>query len=176
MIDVTIVKEYGHDIALVGLGLSYGKPADEGVAMKCVRRGDSHAKFLESIAVWLDITAPRYWWQQFDTYRVGVSKQSESTMHTIMRGVDEDDFAIPIPVEWLALLNELIKQGQFSMVNALLPEGFLQRRIAITNYKTLAHIYDQRRNHRLSEWQTFCDSVIEQLEHPEYILEYGVHP
>jgi len=97
---VKILDERGYDWALLGLSLSFEQdPADmPRVAQKLAFRGDGHNKFLESIVLWLDITAPRYWWQQFDTYRAGVSKQSASTMHTMTRrALTQEDFEHSIP-------------------------------------------------------------------------------
>ena len=78
---VRILEEHGHDSALLGLSLSYDQTPERmpAVAERLRFRGDGHNKFLESILVWLDVTAPRYFWQQFDTYRVGVTKQRQST-------------------------------------------------------------------------------------------------
>ena len=158
---VSILREAGYDEALLGLTLSYAKTSyspqqRRDVAIKLARRGGSHAKFMESIVVWLDITAPRYWWQQFDTYRVGVTKQSESTMHTILnRPLTAEDFEDKIPQEILDTLNFMIDRKQFSTVKAILPESFLQRRIVCTNYRTLARIVRQRLGHRIRLWQEF---------------------
>jgi hypothetical protein len=157
---------------MLGLSLSYNQPVAKmpAVAARLLPRGGSHVKFLESIAVWLDITAPRYWWQQFDTYRIGITKQSESTMHTLLkRPLVQADLERPIPETVLDALNERIAAKRFDEVKALLPEGFLQRRIVCTNYKALRHIVGQRHDHRLAEWQTFIRAVLEQVEHPEYL-------
>ena len=112
---VEFIGEAGHVAAFLGMGLSYGLTSDKTIDdIECdgVRKAENtlnklsasahklagldggHNKFLESIVVWIDITAPRYFWSQFDTYRVGTSKQSESTMHTIMkRHLTKDDFS-----------------------------------------------------------------------------------
>lgn len=171
---IQVLKECGHSEALLGLSLSFGRPVGEmlQVAEKLCCKDDSESKFLRFIVVWLDITAPRYWWQQFDTYRVGVEKQSESTMHTILkRPLTQTDFALPIPKDALAYLNSLIANGQFKFVKNDLPEGFLQRRIVQTNYQALRRIIRQRRNHKLPEWQTFTTSILEQIEHREYVQD-----
>ena len=82
--NVTVLNEAGYQEALLGLSLSYEQSLDKmpAVAERLAQRDNGHNKFLESIVVWLDVIAPRYWWQEFDTYRIGVSKQSSSTMHT----------------------------------------------------------------------------------------------
>jgi len=179
MIEVKVLEESGYQCAMLGLSLSYNKDQHEmpGVALKLVRRGGSHAKFLESIVVWLDIRAPRYWWQQFDTYRVGVTKQSESTMHTIMkRPFELSDFSgDAVNRASLEYLNYLLLQKDFQAIKEVLPEGFVQRRIVCLNYKVLAHMYGQRKNHRLGEWHDFFDALFDyQISWPLFVTEYGI--
>lgn len=185
---VLVIDEYGFEYALWGLGLSYNQVPERSVeriasieysnilnrlqiiADKLYNKDTGENKFLESISVWLDITAPRYWWQQFDTYRSGVSKQSSSTMHTLMkRELTQEDFESFIDPVILNLLNTYIKEGDFAKAKNILPEGFLQRRVVTTNYKTLRHIYHQRVSHRLKEWTTFCSAIKEQTLYPKYI-------
>lgn len=171
---VKVIDERGWHAAYLGLSLAYKQPLDkmDTVAHKLNKHSanSGHLKFLESVIVWLDITAPRYWWQQFDTYRVGVSKQSESTMHTIMKHpLTENDFQI-IDINTLQRLNDLIKTGEFERLKAELPEGFLQRRIVCTNYKTLRHMYIQRHNHKLKFWRDFFAELEKQLSKPEFVV------
>lgn len=169
-----IIEEHGYNSAMLGLSLSYNPPLEKmpNVVTKLLKRdlNGGELKFLEQIVVWLDITAPRYFWQQFDTYRVGISKQSESTMYTLLkRELTQDDFILPIYQNLLDSLNRDIRNKDFEMVKNNLSEGFLQRRIITTNYKTLINIIKQRRNHRLSEWQYFNDYLINNLEQQEII-------
>ena len=170
---VTILREAGYEEAMLGLSLSYNShpgrmPAR---AEQLIGMDKGHNKFAESICVWIDCTAPRYWWSQFDTYRIGVTKQSESTMHTLMRGpLTEHDFEEHICGTWLRMLNKEIEQGNFDGAKRHLPEGFLQRRIICTNYKALRHIYQQRWDHKLAEWTYFTDQLKAQLEHPRWII------
>jgi flagellar biosynthesis protein FliP len=104
------------------------------------------------------MTAPRYFWQQFDTYRIGITKQSESTMHTIMKNkLTQDNFENEIDGVILDILNDSISQKDFMKVKTNLPESFLQRRIISTDLKTLIYIYKQRKNHRLKEWKDFAN-------------------
>jgi hypothetical protein len=169
---VDALREAGYEEALLGLSLSYNQPAEKmpRVAARLYCHDDGHNKFLESIVVWLDIVAPRYWWQQFDTYRVGMTKQSQSTMHTIMkRPLVQEDFEHPIHPATLEHLNDLISKRDFETVKVELPEGFLQRRVVCTNYKVLRHIVAQRMSHRLPEWVFFCQELSAQLGHPEFI-------
>jgi len=173
-VEVIILREAGYQEALLGLSLSYDQPIDRmpDVACKLAGRDNGENKFLESIAVWLDVTAPRYWWQQFDTYRVGVTKQSASTMHTLLRRpLTQDDFEGGLSHETLQRLNWLIGKRDLEAVKRELPEGFRQRRIVCTNYKALRHMSAQRHDHRLREWHFFCEAALSQVEHPEFLAD-----
>ncbi len=168
---VTVLKEAGYKEALFGLSLSYNTEPSEEVANNLAWKHGGHNKFLESMMVWLDIDAPRYWWSQADTYRL-TSKQSESTMHTIIRKpLDETDFQDGI---WYPLLRELnfkINLKDFRWVKRHLPESFLQRREWRVDYKTLQNICMQRATHKLPEWQLFIKELTGQLEHPEFVYK-----
>lgn len=185
--------------ALFGIGLSYGltsgidcvseMPQETEERLKKValklswQEGGGHNKFLETITLSLDITAPRYWWQEFDTYRVGTTKQSESTIHTMTkRPFEALDFANDIPDVFVTELNnwrELylkadeakdIEQREyiFHMLKSMLPEGYNQRRIVTTNAKCLKNILAQRMHHRLAEWHLFRDYLLKDLlERPD---------
>ena len=169
---VIVMKESGWVPALTGLALSYDKDYRDmwPVADKLAQKDGGHNKFLESVCVWIDITAPRYWWQQFDTYRAGVTKQSGSTMHTLMRReVTQEDFEGEIPQAIIDSVNKAINAKAFEVVKRILPEGFLQRRVVCTNYKALRGIVAQRLSHRLPEWQTFCEAILAGVDRPEYI-------
>jgi len=171
---VKVLGEHGYEFALLGLSLSYDKdPVDMfRVAEILVFKGDGHNKFLESIMVWLDIVAPRYWWQQFDTYRIGVTKQSGSTMHTMTeRGLTQDDFEHPIPEEFLIRLNNLIAAGDWERTKWFLPESFLQQRVVCLNYMALQRMIRQRKTHKLKEWHIFIDQILGQVEHPGLLVE-----
>ena len=161
---ITILREAGYEEAMLGLSLSYNAdpvrmPARAAKLAK-LDPASGEVKFLEAMAVWLDITAPRYWWQQMATYRIGTSTSSESTMHTMMRRkLTPEDFEGGLhhySDRVLGMLNAHIDVGDFDVVKRHLPESFLQRRIVKTCYKTLLHIYRQRHDHKLSEWQDFC--------------------
>lgn len=182
--------------ALFGIGLSYGLTSGiENVKdlerAECYDRlmqiarglahkpGGGHSKFLETITLTLDVKAPRYWWQELDTYRVGVTKQSESTMHTIMaRELRSKDFEGLILAETLADLNKIrntyidadrckeeaiTTKELFLLIKNALPEGYLQRRIVCLNAKALQNMYTQRKDHRLPEWRSFFDAIKEQM-------------
>lgn len=182
---VTILKESGYHEALFGLGLSYGITSEmdlidydiystewknvwkrlDKIAKKISSKDGGHNKFLESISVWIDLDAPRYFHSQFDTYRVGTTKQSESTMHTITkRELTPEDFEKPILSASLDFLNACIKENCFEAVKSNLPEGFLQRRVVCTNYRVLRNMILQRENHKLKEWKFFCDEIRSQVK------------
>ena len=185
---INIIEINGTYTALFGLGLSYGITSDcksltalltdtdlcnrlLETATRLAHKQGGHNKFLESINISLDITAPRYWWSEFDTYRVGVTKQSESTIHTLgKRDLTADDFEHNLPFDILTIFNNIIdryrctenkkeKENLFLTLKNLLPEGYLQRRIVVLNAKTLQNIIAQRINHRLPEWKQFCDTL-----------------
>jgi len=166
-----VLKETGFDEALLGLSLNKkqdvtGMPR---IAKILSSKDGGHNKFLESIIVWIDMSAPRGFWQQFDTYRIGVTKQSESTMHTILKHeITQNNFQIPIYEPTLTRLNQLREKKEFHQLKNELPEGYLQRRIITTNYKTLRNIIQQRKTHRLKEWQVFC-GIVDQLEYADYL-------
>jgi hypothetical protein len=185
--DVIVKNESGYNTAVEGVGFSYGITDFDrlkSVAYKLCDKDGGHNKFLESIQVWIEITAARYWWQEFDTYRVGTTKQSESTIHTIAkRPLGKKDFEHPVPQETINYINNLITQynrddGQkktwFNLIKANLPEGYLQKRMVCTNYKVLSNMIAQRKRHVLHEWHHFIEEVLNQIEHPELLLKrYG---
>jgi len=169
---IHVLREAGLEEAMLGLSLSYDQPIDKmpEVARKLMLRGGAHTKFLESIIVWLDITAPRYWWQQFDTYRVGITKQSGSTMHNILKSkVSQNDFEGGISGKTLIRINELIAAKKFMQVKRELPEAYRQRRIVCLNYKVINHIIGQRERHRLDEWKFFCNVMRDVLTFKEFL-------
>ena len=171
---VQVLNEAGYKEACIGISLSYNTlelDRAEKRSTKLAHQDGGHNKFLESIIVWLDVLAPRYWWQQFDTYRIGVTKQSESTMHTLMqqKNILDSKFEDGTSSHIIAVLRGLIQLKQFDQVKKNLPESFMQRRIICLNYKSLRNIILQRYNHKLLQWQQFCDMVLEQVEHPELL-------
>lgn len=118
-----------------------------------VKNGDEHAKVVRGIIVSCSITAPRYWWQEMDTYRIGTERlSSESTMHCEAKGLSGEEL---------------------QKVKAELKEGHEQERIQEFSYQTLRRIYFQRRNHRLPEWKDFC-KWIEELPFAAEFITIGV--
>ena len=145
---------------------------DMRLSYKLAQAGTEHAKHLRMIMVWADITAPRYWWTEFDTYRIGVEKISCSTMHTLMkRDLTEDDFEkdsiSPVHLEkTLESINsemelyretgdQEVKQMTWRGIIQSLPQSFLQKRTVMMSYAALRNIYRQREGHKLSEWHQF---------------------
>ena len=182
MMKIKILNEAGYEEALLGLGLSYGItseseyitsvifPKMKEISGKLATKDDGHNKFLESIQVWLDITAPRYFWSQFDTYRIGITKQSESTMHTLLKyPLTQEMFESPVPC--LQFLEDTRQRMNLPMLKNCLPEGFLQRRIISTNYKVLRHIIQQRETHRLEQWKVLCAYLKVNLKY--YVSLFG---
>jgi len=166
------LNESGYEEALLGISLSYNSTLERAEeisgVLSCKEGG--HNKFLESMVVWLDIVAPRYFWQQFDTYRVGITKQSESTMHTILKTrLTKKHFAGDVPYGTISELNFYIANGDLERVKQNLPEAFLQRRIVMVSYKTLRNIYHQRKEHRLTEWKDFCSWLENNLSYPDFV-------
>lgn len=172
--------EAGYQPALFGMALShsldseYGDTTEAQVsrASKLAHQQGGHNKFLESIMVWIEVTAPRYWWQQADTYRIS-TKQSESTMHTITKKeLSQENFEHEVPQLVLDILNGLIQEKKWEEAKHILPESFLQRRMWLVSYKTLQNIIYQRGTHKLPEWRSFIGQVLEQIEHPEYLRKH----
>ncbi len=156
----------------------------------CQAGSPEHAKFLRQIEVWVNITAPRFWWTEFDTYKIGTVANSQSTMHTLMRdGVKEEDLyfyfgedeeANSVMRSYINAINELIelyktleageiKEQYFEKIKAMLPEGFIQTRMVSLNYQVLRTMYNQRKGHRLSGWNTDFVNWINTLPVSEWI-------
>ena len=130
------------------------------LAKKLVVRGDEHAKFMRAVTVYLTIAAPRYWWSEFDTYKVGTVALSQSTMHTLTkRCLTKRDFAGYADEPLLDLLNKMVQLGDWYALKQNLPEGFLQARGVCTNLQTLRRMYQQRKEHRLPEWRQFTQWI-----------------
>lgn len=184
---VKIIEEAGHDLALRGMAYSYKdraidpdewwvnqRPRAEKRAPLLAPMDAGHNKFLRQIALWIDIEACRAWWSEFDTYKVGTVADSESTMHTLakrpptMGDFEEgtsDHVVEAFKTVWLEA------KGDVTTLKMNLPEGFLQRRMVTLNYAVLRNIIQQREGHRLKWWQVFIDEVRAQVKHPEYLGE-----
>ena len=184
-ISVKKVDEAGHRAALQGLAHNKKQETEQMavVAEKLAALDGGHNKFLESMVLWLDVRAPRYWWQEADTFRLS-TKQSESTMHTLtaeLLAVDMDDPASvavfiadnfepnSCSLETLRWIYAAAQQKEIIEIKKKLPEGFLQTRLWCMNYKTLRNIILQRRSHRLPHWKEFIRQTLERIDHPELL-------
>ena len=194
---VKVLGEYGFEWALLGLSKSFKDRAiphevwwtkERFEKLQVTSKGmafndGGHNKFLESIQVWIDIEAPRGWWQEYDTYRVGVTKQSDSTMHTIQRRPTTiEDYEEGTELHMIQAFNEILDQETAGFTNTgrlkgdslqrvkwNLLEGYLQSRVVNLNYKVLRGMFIQRWDHNLTQWQTFIHAMREQVEHPELL-------
>ena len=162
-------------------------PNDHKLMMSLAKGGPVHAKYRRMITVYLDITAPLYWWKEFDTYKVGTVANSCSTMHKIhAKEFELSDFSIEHLKEndlsvfkaymyrmeanrkmFLALSEEEKKEHWYAMIQ-MLPTCYNQRRTVMLNYEVLHNIYHSRRNHKLNEWHVFC-AMIRELPYSEII-------
>lgn len=179
--EIRLMRMEGLPEALFGIGLSYGLTSKEidpsfvandvygrlkEIASRLCKAGAGEDKFLRQVVCWWDVRAPRYWWAEADTFKVGTVAQSESTMHTVMRRPLEDsDFEAPLPASVRNSLNrahleyaETKDESVFLELKNMLPEGFLQRRIWTLNLANMKNIYAQRKNHRLPQWHQVCDA------------------
>lgn len=145
---------------------------------KLVKAGTDHRKFMRMIVVYVDVTAPLYWWKEYDTYKVGTVANSCSTMHKVhAKEFTLDDFShehlstgeygnLEMLKAIVMVLNvarekfiESNDKDEWWQMIQLLPSSYNQRRTLMLNYEVLANIYRSRRNHKLDEWHTFCDWV-----------------
>lgn len=170
-------------------------PNDHTLMMQLRNAGTDHRKFMRMIAVYVDITAPLYWWKEFDTYKVGTVANSCSTMHKIAdkeftftdfscehlerraslslkRTIDDLNYYREY---YTSVVNQNVpgadttaKDIWWQMIQ-LLPSSYNQRRTVMLNYEVLANMYKSRRHHKLDEWHTFCD-WIEGLPYSELIV------
>ena len=157
---------------------------DLALAKKLSNAGNDHAKFLRMINVTVDITAPLYWWKEFDTYKVGTVANSTSTMHKIhAKEFTREDFSHEHLSPWNeTVLSNLIvelnasrnrylqtkeKEDWWQMIQ-LLPSSYNQKRTVMFNYEVLANMYKSRKDHKLDEWRNFC-SWIKTLPYSELI-------
>lgn len=150
------------------------------------KAGTEHRKFMRMITVYVDITAPLYWWKEFDTYKVGTVTNSCSTMHKIAaKEFTMEDFSCE-HLETISRLDEdgeeykpyMLMKEMIKCLNAcrktfmetknktdwwqliqLLPSSYNQKRTVMLNYEVLANMYHQRNNHKLDEWRTFCEWI-----------------
>ena len=175
------IKESVRDCS--GISVSVGEK-DLDLMNRLCKAGTDHRKFMRMLTVYVDITAPLYWWKEFDTYKVGTVANSCSTMHKIhAKEFTLDDFShehlseasmYALNVTLAALnANRVIfnvlgeKEAWWQMIQ-LLPSSFNQKRTVMLNYEVLANIRKSRKGHKLDEWHAFCD-WIDSLPYSELI-------
>ena len=159
---------------------------DLDLAQRLIKAGSEHRKFLRQIFVSVDITAPLYWWKEFDTYKVGTVANSTSTMHKLAStpiteecfemgnfedfDLETEDMIFPLKSTWAELTsdlefcrkkyNETKDKRYWKELIRLLPESWLQKRTVTMNYENILNMYHQRKHHKLTEWsKSFCDWV-----------------
>ena len=159
-----------------GKDFSIGE-ADLALMKKLVHAGSDHRKFLRQIMVSMDITAPLYWWKEFDTYKVGTVANSCSTMHKIhAKEFTLDDFShehltshFKTDLECVVLslnyarrkfLETKDKDYWWQMIQ-LLPSSYNQLRTVTLTYENLLNMYRARKDHKLDEWRRFCEVIAE---------------
>lgn len=189
--------EYDCDCAMIANGDEPGEDCNDGKWGFCVGENDfalmkrladggsCHAKYRRMMLVTCDITAPLYWWKEFDTYKVGTVANSCSTMHKIhAKEFTLDDFSHEhlcdnslktlqavidnLNLERQNFLASKDKWCWWQMIQ-LLPSSYNQKRTVLLNYEVLANIYEWRKNHKLDEWRDFC-RWIEQLPYSNVIV------
>lgn len=148
---------------------------DLGLAKRLARAGSDYRKYLRQIFISVDVTAPMYWWKEYDTYKVATVANSTSTMHKIhSKEFSRDDFSLDkLDEDSMAFFDTIIakleelrlkytetkdKQYWYDIIQ-LLPSSYNQMRTCSLNYETLINIYYARKGHKLDEWHTFCDFI-----------------
>lgn len=170
----------------IGRGIPYYEVGSNDLTLmkQLVKAGTDHSKFMRMINVTLDITAPLYWWKEFDTYKVGTVRNSCSTMHKIhSKEFEVSDFSTDhLNLDSMEVLKKTIelliyyrdqfietkcKNAWWQMIQ-LLPSSYNQRATVQLNYAVLRNMYHSRKNHKLDEWREFCE-WIEGLPYSELI-------
>ena len=203
MIEISNIEVYGLKPAILSIRnswSSYAKSdsddetigkADLALAEKLAKCGGPEAKFRRMIHVTCNIRAPRYWWMQFDTYKIGTVSNSESTMHTIVnREFRLSDFSTSENMSGLAaihlintidILNELrqkymdevspmVKKMYWYDIITLLPQSYMQMRTVDLNYEVLSQMLKYRHNHKLDEWKGFCEKMMYDLPYAKELI------
>jgi len=162
-------------------------PKDLDLGMRLAKAGSDHRKYLRMVFVSVDVTAPLYWWKEYDTYKVATVANSTSTMHKIhSKPFSMDDFSCDHMTDGTKKFMETVvaelenirlrfketksKDDWYDMIQ-LLPSSYNQMRTCTSNYETLINIYRARKNHKLAEWHTFCD-WIETLPYAEQLITF----
>lgn len=158
---------------------------DHSLMQRLANAGTDHRKFMRMMPVYVRITAPLYWWKEFDTYKVGTVANSCSTMHKIQEHIlTTEDFScehlsphsMRLLEEYIMEINKAIlyfkqekDKSDWWQIIQLLPSSYNQTRNVMVNYETLANIYKSRKDHKLDEWRDFC-KWIKELPYSELII------
>lgn len=178
--ELTISTQYFGNVSTRRTEICIGKK-DFALMKTLVEAGTDHRKFLRMVNVTVDITAPLYWWKEFDTYKVGTVRDSCSTMHKITaKEFTIDDFSHEhlFPGEYgeetptdilqylICALNKFRElylkshdKNYWWQIIQLLPSSYNQRATVQLNYEVLLNMYHSRKNHKLDEWRTFCEWI-----------------
>ena len=173
------------------IGIHYPEigPNDYSLMKRLAKAGSDHRKYLRQIFISMDITAPRFWWAEFDTYKIGTVANSTSTMHKIhSKEFTREDFSIETcdgsaGLVMDTLIRELNKlrdlynttkdKKYWRQLIEMLPASYNQTRTVTLNYEVAINMYKARRHHKLIEWHTLCD-ILEKFPYAEFItLDFG---
>ena len=186
---IDIESEEGIELQSKGIYYIIGSN-DLQLAQTLIRAGSEHRKFLRQIFVSVDITAPLYWWKEFDTYKVGTVSNSTSTMHKLAStpitidcfemGNFEDLRLFDISTVWESLIfdlerlrklyNETKDKHYWKELIRLLPESWLQKRTITMSYENILNMYQQRKNHKLTEWSKSFYDWVKTLPYAEELI------
>jgi len=195
ILNFNVIKTPDIHPALYGLGFNKGITSDMSysdfyqcdslvakmmaVADKLSKLSPEHKKFLRQIEVIVQINAPRYFWSEFDTYKIGTTAQSESTMHTILKqrlsdanfSCDDKEFIDTI-ISKIEATKKCFNSDteKIIKIKRILPESFKQMRLVTMNYEVLANIIRQRKSHRLPEWKEFCSRIINMIPMSHWVI------
>ena len=153
-------------------------PNDLSLAKRLIKAGTSHRKFLRQIGIWADFTLPSYAWSEFDTYKVGTSRNSCSTMYSLIdRPLTQEDFEYPIVAIYLEYLNQHIQhvKKNGAILDGLrndLPSGYLLKSTITMNYENALNIFHQRTHHRLKCWSGEYNSIISWIKELPYMTDF----
>ena len=188
MCDFEGCSSFDNDALMSGVAVGEN---DKALARKLVDAGPSHRKFMRQIFVSMNIKAPLYWWKEFDTYKVGTTANSCSTMHTITnKEFTIDDFSHDkmllgvrraledivwhlntLRTKYLDEENPDIKKKYWYSIIQLLPSSYNQLRTVTMSYENLRNMYEQRKNHKLDEWRDFCNTIEKLLPYSNWITD-----
>lgn len=200
MIRIDNLQIYGFESAMSGmrnpmnswgLGDTMGNNIgdnDLNLLKQLVKAGSDHRKVLRQMLISCDITAPLYWWKEFDTYKVGVTSNSQSTMHKLCsRPLMKHDFSFEDVHENECIVNEVVdnlnarisdynsggktNKSLWRTIIQLLPCAYNQGRTITMNYENVLNMYSQRKYHKLTEWREFCQYMYDNLPYFKIIVD-----